>query len=362
MPTEHTKYFSLERTLSVLHTLLTKLDSRSQQAAQTPDVVPHLKQILRVMVANPAVFDENCQANIKWIGSTFLSFAERFETEGEHTIASLEDIFGASYRFLCEFEFVIANDLSFELRAVQNFVNENLDKFSVSLRKNLVYAAFFMPTQVAKELLKHPDLASMREFNTRQISAQTLKEQWDVEIDKKEKQVVSLKEQLDRLETGFNFVGLVDGFRKLVEQKRSEKLWALISILFLGLLVLVPVLIEVFFIFQNISDLEKYKLALLFALPPAITLEVLLVYFFRVVLIHFRSIKAQLLQLELRTALCQFIQSYSTYSAKIKEKDATALEKFESLVFSGLIASDEHLPSTFDGTEQLAKLFKSIKS
>jgi hypothetical protein len=173
---------------------------------------------------------------------------------------------------------------------------------------------------------------------------------------------VILKEQLDELETGFNFVGLVDGFRKLVTQKKSEKDGAFFTLLLLGTLVLLPVLAEVLFISRNIDDLDKYKQALLFALPPVITLEVLLIYFFRVVLVHFRSIKAQLLQLELRTTLCQFIQSYSTYSTKIKEKDATALEKFESLVFSGLISSDEHLPSTFDGTEQLAKLFKSMKS
>ncbi|MDO9221069.1 MAG: hypothetical protein Q7T90_08585, partial [Thiobacillus sp.] len=107
--------------------------------------------------------------------------------------------------------------------------------------------------------------------------------------------------------------------------------------------------------------IEKHKTTLLYTLPALITLEVILVYFFRVVLAHFRSLKAQLLQLDLRTALCQFIQSYADYAGKIKKQDASALEKFESLVFSGLLSNEESLPSTFDGTEQLTKLVKSLR-
>jgi len=76
--------------------------------------------------------------------------------------------------------------------------------------------------------------------------------------------------------------------------------------------------------------------------------------------VHFQSIKTQLLQLELRKSLCQFIESYSTFSTDIKARDPSALEKFENLVFSGL--KRRKPPSTFDGIEQLAKLFKGIKS
>lgn len=128
------------------------------------------------------------------------------------------------------------------------------------------------------------------------------------------------------------------------------------------MLLLSPVLVELTFINNHIGILDGYKNELLFSLPPLITIEVLLIYFFRVVLVHFQSIKTQLLQLELRKSLCQFIESDSTFSADIKARDPSALEKFENLVFSGLISSEENLPSTFDGIEQLAKLFKGIKS
>lgn len=66
-----------------------------------------------------------------------------------------------------------------------------------------------------------------------------------------------------------------------------------------------------------------------------------------------------MVQIELRKTLCQFIQNYSDYSKNIKEKDANSLEKFENLIFSGLVTNEDKLPSTFDGIEQLTKLIKN---
>jgi hypothetical protein len=60
-------------------------------------------------------------------------------------------------------------------------------------------------------------------------------------------------------------------------------------------------------------------------------------------------------------ALCQFIQNYAEYSKEIKTKDKSALEKFENLIFSGIVSDEQNLPSTFDGIEQLSKLADAIK-
>ena len=96
-------------------------------------------------------------------------------------------------------------------------------------------------------------------------------------------------------------------------------------------------------------------------LIPLISLEIILIYFFRVVLMNYRSVKAQILQIELRQTLCEFIQSYANYSSAIKEKDKEVLNKFENLIFSGVLSDPEKLPSTFDGLEQIAALIKNIK-
>ena len=46
----------------------------------------------------------------------------------------------------------------------------------------------------------------------------------------------------------------------------------------------------------------------------------------------------------------------------MKKQDSSALEKFESLIFSGVVSDPEKLPSTFDGVEQIGNLIKSIKN
>jgi hypothetical protein len=100
----------------------------------------------------------------------------------------------------------------------------------------------------------------------------------------------------------------------------------------------------------------------LLILLPLFSVEIILIYFFRVILLNHRSVKAQAMQIELRQTLCQFIQSYAEYSAKIKKQDGVALEKFESLIFSGILSDPEKLPSTFDGIEQIGNFIKSVKS
>lgn len=67
------------------------------------------------------------------------------------------------------------------------------------------------------------------------------------------------------------------------------------------------------------------------------------------------------MQLELRKALCQFIQSYVDYSTVIKKQDSAALEKFESLIFSGVVSDPEKVPSTFDGLDQIGALLKNVR-
>ena len=85
------------------------------------------------------------------------------------------------------------------------------------------------------------------------------------------------------------------------------------------------------------------------------------IYFFRVVLNHYNSIQTQIMQIELRQSLCQFIQSYAKYAKEIKEKDGASLEKFENLIFSSILSTPDKVPSTFDGIEQLSNLIKNIK-
>lgn len=71
-------------------------------------------------------------------------------------------------------------------------------------------------------------------------------------------------------------------------------------------------------------------------------------------------------------ALLQFIQSYVDFSSEaIKQLassknagggQAFSLEKFEQVIFSGLVSGETDLPSTFDGLDGLAKIIEKVKS
>ncbi|WP_238327084.1 hypothetical protein [Rodentibacter pneumotropicus] len=95
---------------------------------------------------------------------------------------------------------------------------------------------------------------------------------------------------------------------------------------------------------------------------PIFGLELVIIYFFRVVLTHYNSVQTQIMQIELRQSLCQFIQSYVDYAKEIKEKDGASLEKFENLIFSSILSTPDKVPSTFDGLEHLSNLIKNMKS
>ncbi|WP_148268781.1 hypothetical protein [Azoarcus olearius] len=242
MPTEQPKFFAIEGNLAALRGLLTALPENAKQNGQPILCAPRLRQIVKIIVNNADRFDELCQTNIKWIGETFISSARNLEpnSESEFSSESVADLFSIAYRFVCEIEFSMPGELSMELRSVKNFVDEHLESFPADTRRQLVFANYIMPAGIARAMLQHPDMAAMREYNERHASASALKTQWDAEVAQKESQVNALKEQLGKLETGFNFVGLVDGFHQLSRQKRKEKRVAFISLLALGTLMFSP--------------------------------------------------------------------------------------------------------------------------
>ncbi len=60
--------------------------------------------------------------------------------------------------------------------------------------------------------------------------------------------------------------------------------------------------------------------------------------------------------------LCQFVQSYAEYSKKISKDGPKLLEKFESIVFSGIKMDSKELPGTFDGLDQVTEFLKQLRA
>lgn len=325
-------------------------------------IAKSLLEIIELMISNAARFDEYCTTNIEWIGDRFmLDVRELPELEDGKKAEAIASAFTSAFRFLCELEFTQPTNPSLEVRKIGNFVDENLELFTGNDRQQINFARYSMPVQVAKKLLNDPAIAEFRKFSKTVEEATKLKADWDSDLEQRRVHVESIKEGLKAATSSYNFVGLVNGFRHLAATKIIERKVAFWSLIALALVMVAPPSAQIAYVLSHIDTVESQKGLLLYTLPTILAIEVILIYFFRVVLAQFRSVKAQVLQLDLRIALCQFVQSYAEYSVNVKKDDPNVLAKFEAVVFSSLVAENEQIPSTFDGAEHLSNIIRSIR-
>ncbi|QGT79599.1 hypothetical protein GM160_07445 [Guyparkeria halophila] len=353
-------FFAREDNLGVLERFI-----RDANAAHVDDPIYNKrlvrsKEIVAHIVRNPSGWDSRCEFNSRHIGDQFIDALRNFDPS-QHL--DIDNIYSMSYRFLCEFDFLIGagKELTLELRSIKNRIQEDSDEMDANVRSQIHYASYVMPANITKDFLNDERIDLFRRFEERQAEAESLKEKWDREIEKKETSANALKDKLEEYESGFNFVGLYQGFEDLLKKKKSEARILFLSLLGLGVLALAPLLLALVLSVSGIYSGELFSVSHLVVLIPLVSIEVLLLYFFRIVLVAHRSAKAQIMQIELRQTLCQFIQSYASYASEIKKEDSSALEKFESLIFSGILSNSERIPSTFDGVDQLVSLADKVR-
>ena len=208
------------------------------------------------------------------------------------------------------------------------------------------------------EQLENAKVNGLREINERKGTLDAELQDFDKTIIKYRNETDELASLLKEQKTAFNFVGLSKGFENILKKKTCAK-WTSFFLLSLITLSMFTILGHYRNTLPNepteIFDFWKFSM-------PYFGLEFVLLYLFRVVLKHYNSIQTQIMQIELRQSLCQFIQSYADYAKEIKEKDGASLDKFENLIFSSIVSTSEQVPSTFDGLEHITNLLKNAKS
>ena len=165
-------------------------------------------------------------------------------------------------------------------------------------------------------------------------------------LEDKQTTVKGFADKLDDLRSSYNFVLLNKGFENLLDKKEKRACILTIFLIVIALLIVVLFICNANIVNKNILNTIPWE-----KIAFNIGLELILIYFFRVILLEYNSLKTQIMQLELRVSLCQFIQSYAEYAKDIKKDDKEALEKFENVIFSNILADSKDLPSTFDGVE-----------
>ena len=318
------------------------------------------REIVSYIYRSPESWDDKCSFNIEHIGDQYLSSLRDFDAS---KLTGIDHIYSMSYRFLCEFDFLVGagKELSMELRSIKNKIQNDNDEIDDDVRSQIIYASFVMPANIAKQFINDANIGVFKEFEQKKSEAEELRDKWESEIAQKEEEVTQLKNKLDEYKTGFNFVGLYQGFSDLREEKQKEAFWLFLSLIAMGVVILSPLIFQLMAVVFDIYNPKSITSEPLLIFIPIVSIEVILIYYFRVILINHRSTKTQLMQIELRQTLCQFIQSYAEYSAKIKKEDESALDKFENLIFSGVISDPGKIPSTYDGLEQIGNVIKSIK-
>ncbi|MFR4114496.1 MAG: hypothetical protein ACLT2E_05530 [Alphaproteobacteria bacterium] len=152
-------------------------------------------------------------------------------------------------------------------------------------------------------------------------------------------------------QSNLNFVGLGKAFKQITKEKNTvknkiEKYLIYFFIALLGIPFLVGLLIY-------FTKSPNYYLCI-----PATTIELLILYAFRLFYQQYLFVKSELLQVNLRHSLCAFIESYMEF--KKDNKDNT-VDLFEQLIFSNIISDEKKVPATVDGLESIAELIRCVK-
>jgi hypothetical protein len=251
--------------------------------------------------------------------------------------------------------------MGLELRRFLDYVDDEAEAFSSRPMQQIQFARHQMPIAILKKLIGSPILKNVNEPQKFADAIQEKFTAWNKELNEKEQTATQLKEALETYTTAFNFVGLHKGFDTLSTAKALEVKGLNRLLVGFGVLAGAPLFAELVAVAFFLDRFKEWNANMLFAAIPAFSLTVLLIYFFRIVLRRAEAARSQLLQIELRKTLCQFIQSYADYSNKIKGNNPEALSKFENIIFSGLVSTDDKLPTTFDGVDQLGQLVQAIR-
>ena len=328
--------------------------SNQDEAGGAVDVHYFILLSIKAMIVGPRQFDGCCKFNISQIGSQFSSALARFDLNDR---SSVEVVFFCCYRFVVEFQLVSPEGVSGSLKeAMYNINVDNLAMRSDTVHE-IKYANHYMVINVVRGYLHHSDLVSLKELPRLLDRARNENQEYQLDYEQRKAQVDVLKSSLDSYRDGFNFVGLKKGFSDLKDSKNKEKKNSVVLMSLIVVLMLAPFVIKFLsFLHSGVGVFLGYDFYFVL-----LGFELLMMYMFRIVLQNFRSVQAQLLQIDLRMTLCQFVQSYAEYAQGVKSSDPDLLAKFEQVVSSNIVNSDEAIPSTFDGVEQLSKLVSSFK-
>lgn len=303
---------------------------------------------------------------------------------------SLQELMDDKFRFLniilriiFEYNFWASDDFGPPM-FLRPEILEKLDKLKPASESpvNFIWIERSMPAALTKDLLLSEEFSALRmiagsvglfeEKITTEIKrgfsdvnkeADALKNNIEGLIKSASATVQSLAEydeKLKQYKSEYNFVLLSKAFSNLLKTKKAEYVTNHRSVIIFSSWLIATPLFALLNHIYNFFPVE-FNLNALFYYLPILSLELLFFYFMRLYYIEGKAIKAQLLQIEQRLSLCEFIHDYvETKNNSGAEKESWSL--FEKLIFSPIQVSSENIPSLLDGASSIAELAGKVLS
>lgn len=311
--------------------------------------------VLNEILQRPSYWDNNCKLTLMRKFSRINSIISSLKKDKE----IIGELFSLLFSLVMEENFRLTDSGQNYFYNMRNVVSKHRDEFPESAQNEFNYILCEMPFDIVRENYHDSDISEFAKASIIDNSVKQYIKDLSDKIETQKKEVKSLHDELVKQKNAFNFVGLYKGFKFLSIIKTKESRFALCSTVLLGFLAVCPLFFEIYMLTEKNTNswFDIFKPATI----PIITLTFIFIYYFRISLTNYQSIKSQIIQIELRKTLCTFIQKYSKYAKEMKTDDVNSLEKFETIIFSNIMTSEDKIPSTFDGIEQIAKLITSMK-
>lgn len=352
-------FFQTKDTKSALQSFNAKLQTYTPSSEFEKHRNSAISKIIQSISETSNSWDIDCQISILHLREDFSSYLQQNQ-ENTKTTVDLDILFSYCYQFLYEKNMSHYVSLDKNLNGILIFVKENIEKFSPQARQYIEMTESTLVTRVLKRIYGSTEIKSILMIENFESNVAKRIGRWDAKLTERERKVESYNKELQKHESAFNFVGLYEGFENLMKEKQKEQTIYVGWIIFLGVAIIAVLFAKILSILISPPDATDPITYLLCA--SILALLAALLYFFRIALLNFKSIKSQILQIQLRQTLCRFIQGYVDYKRDGEKLGKVDLSMFEKLIFSNIVAGEEQIPSTFDSLDHLASIIKTIKS
>jgi hypothetical protein len=310
-----------------------------------------LSAFLKEILSNVDYYEESIQFNILSIGRIFKNSILSKDYNDEITDEVLIFLIRAAK------EFAINSDTSLSVGTIGllSFFKEQSELYSSKLNAQIDYAFNRMPFKIIR-YYNDKSLVAINDNmlkNIEKILSEKIPEK-KIEINSLRDSIDGYIEELKKLKQRFSFVSLNKAFYDLSSDKQISKNISLGILVFFGVLIIGIPIAEAIYNNHPASTDKLYDLV------SMVLVESILIYFFRIILHKYNSLADQIVQLETKQAIIQFIESYVDYKKGkgLKNEDT---EKFDEIIFSKISPNLKDIPDYPNIVYLVEGIMKAIK-